>query len=154
MDFETKDSGQRQEFESGMVRDLQDGKPRFDLIMPKDLPYAEQMLTRWASLMERGQAKYGERNWEKAEGQEELDRAMASALRHLMQWFNGETDEDHAAAVMFNITEAEYVKARMKRTQKLPKNFGAESCAYQMQHVCRDHPYGYPERRYHTDYDC
>ena len=32
--FETKDSGQRQEYKSGMKRDLQDGKPRFDLLTP------------------------------------------------------------------------------------------------------------------------
>lgn len=125
--YETKDSGQRQEFESGMVRDLQDGKPRFDLLMPKDVPYEEQMLTRWARLMERGMAKYGERNWEKAEGQEELDRAKASAMRHFMQWMMGEDDEDHAAAVMFNITEAEHVALKLG-PGKTPKNVNAGFC--------------------------
>jgi hypothetical protein len=30
-----------------------------------------------------------------------------------MQWFFGENDEDHAAAVFFNITGAEYVKEKI-----------------------------------------
>lgn len=125
--FETKDSGQRQEFASGMVRDLQDGKPRFDLLLPDGVPYEDQMLTRWARLMERGQSKYGERNWEKAEGQEELARAKASAMRHFMQWMMGEKDEDHAAAVMFNITEAEHVTLKLE-ARKTPKNVNAGFC--------------------------
>jgi hypothetical protein len=96
-----------------MVRDLQDGKPNFYLISPKDMPYDKQMLTRWAALMTRGADKYGSRNWEKAKTEEELERFKASAARHFQQWINGEVDEDHASAVMFNITAAEYVKWRM-----------------------------------------
>ena len=114
--FTTHDSGKRQDYESGMRRDLQDGKPRFDLIMPLDVPYDEQMLTRWAMLMERGRAKYGERNWEKADSDEELARFKQSALRHLMQWFHGVDDgEDHAAAVFFNVQCAEFVKWKQQR---------------------------------------
>jgi hypothetical protein len=105
-EFETKDSGKRVEFETGMQRDTNEGKPRFDLIMPLDLPYKEQLLTRWANLMARGAQKYSSRNWEKAETKEELDRYMDSAARHFMQWMCGETDEDHCSAVMFNITGA------------------------------------------------
>jgi hypothetical protein len=71
-DFETKDSGARVEFSTGMQRDVQDTKPRFDLICPKDLPYKEQMLTRWAELMQRGAEKYSARNWEKASTQKNL----------------------------------------------------------------------------------
>lgn len=104
--FVTKDSGERQEFASGMVRDVQTGKPQYDLLyMP--------MLKRWAELMGRGAEKYGRDNWKKAEGQEELDRFKASALRHMIQWVCDEQDEDHAAAVMFNISGAEYVRSRM-----------------------------------------
>ena len=32
LNFETKDSGKREQFEGGMVRDVQEGKPRFDLV--------------------------------------------------------------------------------------------------------------------------
>ena len=56
----TKDSGERQEFSTGMKRDIQTGKPRYDLL---DRP----MLKRWAGLMARGAEKYGDNNWRKAE---------------------------------------------------------------------------------------
>ena len=102
-EFETKDSGQRAEFATGMVRDTSEGKARFDLIHPLGIPYKEQILTRFAELMARGAKKYTQRNWEKAGTQEELDRFKESAARHFEQWFNGEVDEDHAVAVFFNI---------------------------------------------------
>lgn len=105
--FITKDSGKRSEYTSGMVRDTDEGKARFDLLFPEDVPYNKQMLTRFADLMARGAAKYAERNWEKGNSQAEIDRAKSSALRHLIQWMTGEDDEDHAAAVMFNILQAE-----------------------------------------------
>lgn len=110
--FATKDSGKREEYSTGMHRDLQEGKPRYDLVVPKDMK--EPMLKRWAELMARGAEKYGERNWELAKTQEELDRFQASAFRHFMQWIMGESDEDHAAATMFNIQAAEYVKERLE----------------------------------------
>jgi len=113
--FETKDSGKRQDYASGMVRDLQDGKPDFYLVTPKDMPYDLQPLTRWAGLMTRGKEKYGSRNWEKANSIEELERFKSSAFRHFMQWVSGEEDEDHMAAVFFNLNCAEYVKWRMKK---------------------------------------
>jgi hypothetical protein len=111
--METKDSGEQVKFSTGMVRDVSRDKPRFDLIMPKDIPYKEQVLTRWAELMQRGAVHYSARNWEKAATQEELDRFQESALRHMMQWLNNETDEDHAVAVMFNLTGAEMIKSKL-----------------------------------------
>jgi hypothetical protein len=112
--FETKDSGKREEYESGMVRDTEDGKPRFGLLLPEGVPYSEQMLTRFAALMARGAEKYTSRNWEKAQGAEELERYKSSALRHLVQWATDETDEDHAAAVMFNLLAGETVKYKLR----------------------------------------
>lgn len=108
--FETKDSGEREKYDSGMVRDTNQGKPRFDLVLPEGVPYKDQLFTRVAELMARGAEKYGDRNWEKAAGAPELARAKESAFRHFMQWYLGETDEDHAAAVFFNIQEVEFVK--------------------------------------------
>lgn len=110
-----KDSGERLNFASGMVRDIQTDKPRFDLVIPKGMPYTELMLTRWAELLRKGAIKYAERNWELADSDDELERAYASAFRHFIQWFTGETDEDHAAAVFFNITEVEYIKWKQKQ---------------------------------------
>lgn len=104
--FKTKDSGKRKEFKSGMVRDTQEDKPRYDLIY---LP----MLTRLAELHNRGAHKYGERNWEKAHTIEEMTRFKSSAFRHLVQWLSGDVSEDHAAAVVFNINGAEMVQDKI-----------------------------------------
>lgn len=88
-----------------MVRDVTEGKTDYSLVL--DGP----MFKRWAVHMTKGAQKYAKRNWMKARGQEELDRFRESALRHFLQWFDGDTDEDHAAAIMFNINGAEFVKA-------------------------------------------
>lgn len=104
--FITKDSGRRSEYVTGMRRDSQEDKLRYDLIDPK-------ILERWAELHKRGAVKYGENNWRKANTKEELQRFKASAFRHFMQWFTGDETEDHAVAVMFNITGAEYVKDKI-----------------------------------------
>jgi len=113
-DYKTKDSGKRQNYDSGMRRDLQDGKPRFDLVIPADQKYDESLLYRWAMLMERGMTKYGYRNWEKANSKEELLRFKQSAFRHFIQWFQGEQDEDHAAAILFNINAFEWLNKKLK----------------------------------------
>lgn len=115
MQFETKDSGAREERPSGYVRDTQKGKPRFDLLLADGVPYRHQFLTRFAELLARGAEKYGDRNWEKANDEESLDRFQSSAFRHLMQWMNGETDEDHAAAVAFNLYAFESTLYKMER---------------------------------------
>lgn len=106
-EFIIKDSGNRASFESGMVRDTTAGKIDFALVL--DGP----MFERWAVQLTKGAHKYSKRNWMLATGQEELDRFKESALRHFLQWFRGETDEDHAAAVLFNINGAEYTKERL-----------------------------------------
>jgi hypothetical protein len=106
-EFVTKDSGERQQFTSGMQRDTQKGKTLFHLV------YDGPMLNRWAGLLTRGAEKYSEGNWLKASGPDELNRFKASAARHFAQWFYGETDEDHAAAVLFNVNGAEYVKGKI-----------------------------------------
>ena len=112
--FTTKDSGKRAEFESGMKRDTNEGKARFELLMPLGIPYKEQLLTRFAELMGRGAEKYSTRNWEQANSQVELERFKESAFRHFMQWQAGEADEDHAAAIMFNIMGYESTKYKME----------------------------------------
>lgn len=104
-DYVTLDSGERQDYDSGMRRDTQQGKPRYDLI-------DRDFLRRWAELMARGAEKYGERNWELANSEEEVNRFKASAFRHLMQWLDGDETEDHAAAVAFNLAAAERTKGK------------------------------------------
>lgn len=113
--YETKDSGAREKFASGMQRDTEAGKPRFDLLIPEGVPFEDQLLTRFALLMGRGAEKYEDRNWEQADSEAEIARAKSSAFRHFMQWFCGERDEDHAAAVMFNLLVVETTEPKVGR---------------------------------------
>lgn len=116
--FVTKDSGKRQEYSSGMKRDLQDGKPMFDLCNPLGCPKEANMYYRWAMLMERGMTKYGYRNWELANSKDELIRFKQSAARHFQQWLNGwDSEEDHAAAVFFNIQAFEWLRNKLENTK-------------------------------------
>jgi hypothetical protein len=78
------------------------------------------MFRRWADHLTKGAVKYAPRNWMQANGDEELQRFRESALRHFMQWFWGESDEDHAASVFFNINGAEFVKAQMAEIYESP----------------------------------
>lgn len=112
--FEVKDSGERQHFAGGMVRDTAEGK--IDFTRALDGP----MFERWAAHLTRAESKYpdiapGVPNWTLAAGAEEYQRFRKSALRHFVQWLRGDTDEDHAAAVFFNINGAEYVRAKGDR---------------------------------------
>jgi hypothetical protein len=109
--YVTKDSGERVQFDSGMVRDIEEDKPDYTLI---DAAY----LYRWAMLMVRGAKKYGRNNWRKANSEEELQRFKSSALRHMMEWLLDDPNdrEDHAAAIAFNVAGAEYVKTRLHTT--------------------------------------
>lgn len=112
--FITKDSGKRQEYNSGMVRDVQENKPDFSLLVSMDMPYEEMMLTRVAGLLSRGAEKYGRNNWQLANSQEELERFKSSAYRHFIQAITGETDEDHWSAVVFNINAIVYLEWKLK----------------------------------------
>lgn len=108
--FVVKDSGARASLGGGMVRDVESGKTDYTLVL--DGP----MFDRWGAHLTKGAVKYEARNWMKcADGTDDekkkaLDRFKRSALRHFLQWFRGETDEDHAAAVLFNLNGAEYLK--------------------------------------------
>jgi len=112
-EFYTKDSGKRQKFETGMVRDTNDDKPRYDLIWL-------QGLKRVAELMARGAKKYGARNWEKASTQEELERFQESLLRHTFQYLEGDRSEDHMAAIVFNAFGAEMVRGKLQQCPDYP----------------------------------
>lgn len=105
--FTVKDSGERQQFESGMVRDVTEGKVDYTLV------YDGPMLDRWAEHLTKGAIKYDARNWMLADGEAEMERFKQSAARHFRQWMRGDTDEDHAAAVFFNLNGYEYVRSRL-----------------------------------------
>lgn len=121
-EYKTKDSGERQNFPTGMVRDIQTGKPRFDLIPPEGL-------RRLADLYARGAEKYGDDNWKKGQP---YSRAYASLFRHLIQWREGDRSEDHMAGVAWNAMALMFYEEQMPELndlfeerdeiQKLPKN--------------------------------
>jgi hypothetical protein len=104
--FTVKDSGKREEYPSGMVRDTQSGKPDYDLI-------DDDFLERLAVHLTKGAEKYGENNWRKARSIGEMRRFKKSATRHFHQWRRGDTDEDHVSATAFNQAAYEYVKRRL-----------------------------------------
>jgi hypothetical protein len=116
-----KDSGTRTEFSGGMVRETDTLKPAFNLILPKGVPYSEQMLTRFAEHMRRGALKYSDRNWENGVGLAEIERASGALFRHMMQYLNGEEDEDHASAIYFNVMQIEYIKYKLKEQNEATK---------------------------------
>lgn len=91
--FEVKDSGEREEFDSGAVRDTRTGKGRYDLVSP----FA---LRRLAIVYEKGAKKYSPRNWEKGMN---ISRFVDSAQRHIEQFKMGLTDEDHLGHAVFNL---------------------------------------------------
>lgn len=111
--YVVKDSGKRAQFAGGMVRDTDEGKIHWHRIA--DGP----MMRRYVVHLTKGAVKYpdvrpGVPNWTLAEGPEEYARAKQSAFRHFMQWYYGESDEDHAAATWFNINVAEHAKRNME----------------------------------------
>ena len=88
-----KDSGERIEFGTGFVRDMHDGKGRFDL-----LPWAG--IWEVAKHCEEGAKKYGERNIDKGAPQHSL---IDSAFRHLAKYMMGWDDEEHLRAAAWNV---------------------------------------------------
>jgi hypothetical protein len=91
--FVIKDSGKRQVFETGARRDIQVGKGRYDL-----LPC--HAIERLAKHFESGARKYSDNNWRRGIP---LNRYLDSALRHLFKFMDGQHDEDHAIAAVWNL---------------------------------------------------
>ena len=104
-----KDSGNRTAFDTGAVRDMHEGKGRFDLIPP-------EMMFRLAKHYEAGSKKYGVRNWEKGIP---VSSCLDSAERHLYNYKSGMTDEDHLAAIIFNIAAIMYFEKNKPEMLKL-----------------------------------
>jgi hypothetical protein len=99
-----KDSGQRQEFGTGSVRDTEVGKGRPDLA-------PTLFLRRVFGWLEQGSGKYGDRNWERGQP---LSRYYSSAMRHLMHAFDGDTSEDNEAAAAWNIMAFMWTREMIK----------------------------------------
>jgi hypothetical protein len=154
-----KDSGQRTEFETGAVRDIQENKGRCDLI-PLDVAawlIEEQEaklallhisdfvkeggglsgnlyiairrfcnLRGWTlpeCLLEvskhycEGSLKYGERNWEKGIP---LHSYIDSGVRHLLKYIDGQIDEPHDRAFVWNMLGALWTLEHKPELNDLP----------------------------------
>lgn len=107
---EVKDSGARQLFQTGSVRDTPEGKGRYDLITPIGL-------RRLAVHYENGARKYGDRNWEKGQP---LRRYLESAIRHIYTFLDGARDEDHLAAAAWNVLACIHTEEKIN-TGDLPE---------------------------------
>lgn len=137
------DSGERREFETGAVRDIQEGKGRCDLLplsvvapLMEKQEYANilynihgymqtgdigslygtivmmcqstgqslpKLLLEVAKHYEDGALKYGEHNWQKGIP---LHCYIDSAVRHFLKFADGQTDEPHDRAFVWNILSA------------------------------------------------
>lgn len=102
----------RTAFEGGGVRDGAEKTERFELAWTADQPYDDQMLTRYARWMARGADKYADRNWESFASDDALEHAKGSLLRHVFKLLAGQVDEDHAAAVWFNVAAIELIRGK------------------------------------------
>lgn len=91
-----KDSGNRTEFSTGAVRDMQEGKGSMI-----SLPWVA--ILRLARHYEEGAKKYGLFNYQKGIN---LSSFIDSACRHLAKYQCGCDDEDHLAAAAFNVLGA------------------------------------------------
>jgi hypothetical protein len=119
-----KDSGTRRDFNSGAVRDGETGKGRFDLIPPV-------MLDLLAKHFEAGAVKYEDRNWEKGMP---LSVYLDSALRHINKYRDGQRDEPHMVAALWNLTAFIHTREMINR--------GVLSCELD------DVPTYYPVKKY------
>lgn len=106
-----KDSGERTEFESGAVRDMHEGKGRFDL-----LPMC--VLMRLARHYEAGSLKYGDRNWQKGIP---CHSYADSAMRHIIKYMDGWKDEDHLIAAIWNLCGLAWTEEKRPDLMDIPE---------------------------------
>jgi hypothetical protein len=96
MEFkEVKNSGDKIKYKSGMVRNSQENKIRYDLISTLALERLAKHYTNGAKIYSENNG----RNWELGGP---FSRFYASMFRHLMSWREGDKSEDHLAALCWN----------------------------------------------------
>ena len=104
------DSGNRRQFASGAVRDIQEGKGRMDL-----LPWGAIMEV--SKHCENGAKKYGEHNVDKGIPTHSL---CDSAARHLAKYLDGWNDEPHLLAAAWNLLWALQMELKHKECVDTP----------------------------------
>lgn len=105
-----KDSGDRTQFPTGAVRDMHEGKGRFDL-----LPMC--VLMRLAKHYENGSRKYPERSWELGIP---CHSFADSALRHICKYMDGQKDEDHLIAAIWNLCGLAWTEEKKPELMDIP----------------------------------
>lgn len=105
------DSGERSEFNTGAVRDAMSGKGVPSLVPPA----AIRSLSR---RFEDGATKYGRDNWLKGIP---LSRYVDAIIRHTLAAAEGQTDEDHLGAVLWNAAAWIETERRIQ-CQQLPES--------------------------------
>lgn len=91
---------------SGVNRSVPDGKPDFTLV-------DWDLIERVALHLGAHAAEKGRDNWRNAWTEDDLLRFRQSAWRHHVAWDRGDRDEDHAAALVWNVGGAELVRRRL-----------------------------------------
>lgn len=104
------DGGTRHEFTTGAIREVEEKIGRYDLISPIGL----RRLARWYQL---GAIKYADRNWEQGLP---TSNCMNSAIRHLIKYMMGMDDEDHLAAIAWNIFAIMHFEELKPEMQDIP----------------------------------
>jgi hypothetical protein len=84
-----KDTGKRISFEGGAVREPDTGRPRVSLIPPSSIARLGQHFTN-------GAEKYADHNWKRGIP---YSRMLDSMHRHILAFEEGDTSEDHLAAI-------------------------------------------------------
>lgn len=98
-----QDNGTRMTYPGGGNREAREGKGREDLIEP-------ELIFRLGVWYELGAKKYGDRNWEKGIS---VKDCVAAIIRHIFKYMAGWKDEDHLAAIAWNV-------AAIMRMEKYP----------------------------------
>jgi hypothetical protein len=96
MEFnEVKDSGNKINYTSGMVRNSQENKIKYGLISPLALKRLAKHYTNGAKVYPENKG----RNWELGGP---FSTFYESMFRHLMGWREGDKSEDHLSALCWN----------------------------------------------------
>lgn len=112
-----EDSGIRKEFETGAMREITGNKGRMDL-----LPAIA--LIRLSKHFEAGAKKYSDRNWEKGLP---IHTFIDSGLRHIMKYLDGQDDEDHLCAGVWNFICAMWMEEKHPEMQDIETRIKKEA---------------------------
>ena len=117
VDSGIKSNGEMTVFASGAVRDKKTGKGRCDL-----LPAC--VLLRLAKHYERGAERFGPYNWQKGIP---CHSFADSALRHMLKYMDGWTDEDHLIAAIWNLCGLAWTEEKLPELMDIPERKGKQS---------------------------